>query len=62
MAGVNDRWAKLEKSLKAVIDLTRMEDYRGTASPPSEPRMYRRPAVKFVDYRGIDSHKSVELA
>ena len=60
--GVNDQWAKLEKSLKAAIDLTRMEDCRGTASPPSEPRMHRRPAVKFVEDQGIDSLKSVELA
>ena len=62
MAGVNDRWAKLEKSLKAGVDLTRMEYYRGTASPPSEPRTHRRSAVKFVDDQGMDSLKSVELA
>ncbi len=61
MAGVKDGWAKLAKSLKAEIDATRMEAYRGTRSLPFEAGEHGRAAVKIVDDRGVESLKIVEL-
>ena len=61
MAGAKDGWAKLEKSLKAEIDVTRMAAYRGTVSLAFEPGEHGRAAVKIVDDRGVESLKIVEL-
>jgi len=61
MAGAKDGWTKLGKSLKAEIDVTRMEAYRGTVSLPFEPGEHGRAAVKIVDDRGVESLKIVEL-
>ena len=61
MAGAKDGWAKLARSLKAEIDASRMEAYRGTVSLPFEPGEHRRAAVKIVDDRGVESLKIVEL-
>ena len=62
MAGVKEGWAKLARSLKAEIDATKMEAYRGTVSLPFEPGEHERVAVKIVDDRGVESLKIVELA
>ena len=62
MAGAKDGWSKLAKNLKAEIDETRMEAYRGTVSLPFEPGEHGRAAVKIVDDRGVESLKIVELA
>ena len=62
MAGAKDGWAKLAKSLKAEIDLSRMAAYRGTVSLPFEPGEHGRAAVKIVDDRGVESLKIVELS
>ncbi len=61
MAGAKDGWAKLAKSLKAEVDATRMEAYRGTVSLPFEAGEHGRAAVKIVDDRGVESLKIVEL-
>ena len=61
MAGGNDGWARLARHLKAEIDESRMEAYRGTASLPFEAGEHGRAAVKIVDDRGIESLKIVEL-
>ena len=61
MASAKDGWAKLERSLKAEIDATRMAAYRGTVSLPFEPGAHGRAAVKIVDDRGVESLKIVEL-
>ncbi|KUK63696.1 MAG: Putative DNA methylase [Methanoculleus marisnigri] len=55
MAGKDDGWAKLKKSLKAEIDEEKIEAYRGTVSLPFKPGEKRRIAVKIVDDRGIES-------
>ena len=55
MAGKDDGWAKLKKSLKAEIDEEKIEAYRGTVSLPFKPGKKRRIAVKIVDDRGIES-------
>ena len=62
MAGAKDGWAKLARNLKAEIDETRIEAYRGTLSLPFELGEHRRAAVKIVDDRGIESLKIVEVA
>lgn len=55
MAGTNDGWSKLAKSLKAEIDEEKIEAYRGTVSLPFEPG--KQVAVKIIDDRGIESLK-----
>ena len=61
MAGRNGGWAKLARHLKAEIDESRMETYRGIVSLPFEAGEHGRAAVKIVDDRGIESLKIVEL-
>ena len=61
MAGARDGWDKLAHSLKAEIDKTRRDAYRGTVSSPFEPGEHRRVAVKILDDRGVESLKIVEL-
>jgi adenine-specific DNA-methyltransferase len=61
MAGENEGWARLAKNLKAEIDETLLEAYRGTVSLPFEPGKYKRIAVKIVDDRGIESLKIVAV-
>ena len=55
MAGEKEGWAKLAKNLKAEIDETLIEAYRGTVSLPFAPGKHGRVAVKIVDDRGIES-------
>jgi adenine-specific DNA-methyltransferase len=52
-------WARLARSLRAEIDETRIEAYRGTVSLPFEPG--KRVAVKIVDDRGIESLKVLDV-
>jgi adenine-specific DNA-methyltransferase len=61
MAGDNEGWAKLARTLKAEIDEDLIEAYRGTVSLPFEPGEHKRIAVKIIDDRGIESLKVLEL-
>lgn len=61
MAGENEGWSRLAKNLRAEIDETLIEAYRGTVSLPFEAGDNRRIAVKIVDDRGIESLKIVEV-
>jgi adenine-specific DNA-methyltransferase len=61
MAGDNEGWARLAKTLKAEIDEEKIEAYRGTVSLPFEPGEHRRAAVKIVDDRGIESLKLLPI-
>jgi adenine-specific DNA-methyltransferase len=61
MAGENNGWARLARSLKAEIDSNLIEAYRGTVSLPFEPGKNRRVGVKVVDDRGIESLKIVDI-
>ena len=49
MAGGNDGWAKLARHLRAEIDASQMEAYRGTVSLPFEAGEHGRAAVKIVE-------------
>lgn len=53
-------WARLAKTLRAELDESLLERYRGTLSLPFELGPRRRVAVKIVDDRGIESLKIVE--
>jgi adenine-specific DNA-methyltransferase len=61
MASATEGWAKLAKSLKAVIDEELIEAYRGTVSLPFKAGEYKRAAVKIVDGRGVESLKIIGL-
>ena len=61
MADSKDGWAKLAKSLRAEIDETLIEAYKGTISLPFELGENKRIAVKIVDNRGIESLKVIDL-
>lgn len=61
MAGEKEGWSKLAKNLKAEIDETAIEAYRGTASLPFKLGKHSRVAVKIVDDRGIESLKIVSV-
>jgi len=60
-AGRKEGWARLAKSLRAVIDEELIEAYRGTVSLPFESGNHRRIAVKIIDDRGIESLRVLEV-
>lgn len=61
MAGKGEGWEKLKKDIRAELDESRLEAYRGTVSLPFEAGAHRRVAVKIVDDRGIESLKVMTL-
>ena len=54
-------WNKLAKTLRAQIDQSRIEAYRGTVSLPFPAGEHRRVAVKVVDNRGVESLRLLSL-
>jgi adenine-specific DNA-methyltransferase len=54
-------WSKLARNLKAEIDESLMEQYRGTVSLQFKTGDFKRIAVKVIDDRGIESLKIMEL-
>jgi adenine-specific DNA-methyltransferase len=61
MAGEKEGWARLARNLKAEIDETLIEAYRGTVSLPFPAGKHRRVGAKIVDDRGIESLKLIDL-
>lgn len=61
MADENGGWARLARNLKAEIDESLIEAYRGTESLPFEAGPNKRIAVKIIDDRGIESLKVISL-
>jgi adenine-specific DNA-methyltransferase len=61
MAEEKESWSKLAKNLKAEIDETFIEAYRGTVSLPFATGKNGRVAVKIVDDRVIESLKILEI-
>ena len=57
----NGGWNKLAKTLRAQIDQTRIEAYRGTLSLPFAAGEHKRAAVKVVDNRGVESLRLLSL-
>jgi adenine-specific DNA-methyltransferase len=61
MAGDDEGWARLARSLRAEIDEEAIEAYRGTVSLPFAAEPGQKVAVKVVDDRGIESLRVVEV-
>lgn len=61
MADANGGWARLARNLKAEIDESLIDAYRGTESLPFEAGPNKRVAVKIIDDRGIESLKVIGL-
>lgn len=61
MAGDGEGWARLARNLKAEIDETLIEAYRGTTSLPFGAGKHKRAAVKIIDDRGIESFRVIVL-
>ena len=57
----NGGWNKLAKTLRAQIDQTKIEAYRGAVSLPFAAGEHRRAAVKVVDNRGVESLRLLSL-
>src|SRR5437879_1864912 len=62
MAGEGDGWARLARNLRAEIDGTLVEAYRGTVSLPFVAGKHKQAAVKIVDARGIESLKLIDVS
>ena len=61
MAGKNDGWDKLAKTLRAVIDEKLIEQYKKESSIPFKLGENKRVAVKIIDDRGIESLKIIDV-
>ena len=61
MAGKDDGWRKLKKSIRAELDESLLEQFHGTVSLPFEAGKNGKAAVKIVDDRGIESLKILPL-
>ena len=61
MAGPNDGWQKLAKTLKAELDPELIEYYRGVESIPFSITGLTKIAVKIIDNRGIESIKIITI-
>jgi adenine-specific DNA-methyltransferase len=61
MAGEQEGWARLARSLRAEIDEELIEAYRGTVSLPFAAGDRAKVAVKIVDDRGIESLRILDL-
>lgn len=61
MAGEKDGWSRLARSLKAELDDSLVEAYRGAVSLPFTGGPNCKVAVKIVDDRGIESLRILEI-
>ncbi|WP_295452450.1 site-specific DNA-methyltransferase [uncultured Thiodictyon sp.] len=61
MAGKGEGWEKLKKNIRAELDESLLDQFRGTVSLPFEAGENRKIAVKIVDDRGIESLKVMNL-
>ena len=63
LAGENDGWGKLAKSLKAELDEEVLSElFKGDTSLPFELGDKKRIAVKIIDDRGIESMRIIEVS
>jgi adenine-specific DNA-methyltransferase len=61
MAGKDEGWRKLKKSIRAELDEALLDQFHGTVSLPFEAGKNGKAAVKIVDDRGIESLKILPL-
>lgn len=62
MAGKDEGWKKLKKTIRAELDESLLDQFHGTVSLPFEAGKHGKAAVKIVDDRGIESLKILPLA
>ena len=62
MAGKDEGWMKLKKSIRAELDEAQLAQFHGTVSLPFAKGENAKVAVKIVDDRGIESLKIMKLA
>lgn len=61
MAGKDEGWKKLKKTIRSELDESLLEQFHGTVSLPFEAGKNAKAAVKIVDDRGIESLKILLL-
>ena len=61
MAGKDEGWKKLKKTIRAELDESLLDQFHGTVSLPFEAGKNGKAAVKIVDDRGIESLKILPL-
>jgi adenine-specific DNA-methyltransferase len=61
MAGKDEGWMKLKKTIRAELDESLLHQFHGTVSLPFEAGKHGKAAVKIVDDRGIESLKILPL-
>lgn len=61
LAGDKDGWGKLKKTIRAELDESKLDQFRGTVSIPFKAGDNKKVAVKIVDDRGIESLKIIPL-
>jgi len=61
MAGKDEGWKKLKKTIRAELDESLLEQFHGTTSLPFAAGKNAKAAVKIVDDRGIESLKILPL-
>jgi adenine-specific DNA-methyltransferase len=61
MAGKDEGWKKLKKTIRAELDESMLDQFHGTVSLPFEAGKHAKAAVKIVDDRGIESLKILPL-
>lgn len=61
MAGKDEGWMKLKKTIRAELDESLLTQFHGTVSLPFEAGKHGKAAVKIVDDRGIESLKILPL-
>jgi adenine-specific DNA-methyltransferase len=61
MAGKDEGWKKLKKTIRAELDEALLDQFHGTVSLPFEAGKHAKAAVKIVDDRGIESLKILPL-
>lgn len=61
MAGKDEGWKKLKKTIRAELDESMLDQFHGTLSLPFPAGKHAKAAVKIVDDRGIESLKILPL-
>jgi adenine-specific DNA-methyltransferase len=61
MAGKDEGWMKLKKTIRAELDESLLHQFHGTVSLPFEAGKHGKAAAKIVDDRGIESLKILPL-
>jgi len=61
LSGPKDGWSRLARTLRAEIDESLIESYRGPTSLPFTPGPNRRIAIKITDTRGVETLRVLDI-